>query len=243
MIGQAPPPPDCSSISLFLDFDGTLVELADRPDSVIVDPALRDLLVRLQSTLNGRVTIVSGRSISQLDDFPALSGMAMAGGHGVERRYVDGRVEAPLPPSTLGQVERSLRALANQNPGLIVERKSHGVALHYRLAPDLGARIGDVMTTMAAENGLLLQPGKMMMELRTGSGDKGDAIRSFMAFPAMRGTQPVMLGDDLTDEAAFEAAAALGGYGVLVGVPRKTAAKYRLDDVAAARNWLDRVAS
>lgn len=239
---SAPPAPDPAALSLFLDFDGTLVELAERPDAVAVDARLRALLGRLDMALAGRLAVVSGRSIAQLDDFLG-PGLAVAGGHGIERRHADGRLDAPARPAALDLVEARLRDFAGDVAGMIVEPKSHGIALHYRLAPDHAMAAHDVMTALAAEHGLTLQPGKMMIELRADGGDKGDAVRAFMAVAGMRGTLPIFLGDDLTDETAFAAAAELGGYGVLVGAARETAARHRLADVSAVRGWLEELAS
>ncbi len=82
----------------------------------------------------------------------------------------------------------------------------------------------------------------MVLELKTPGADKGTAVTAFMQEAPFKGAVPVMLGDDLTDEYGFEAAAALGGYGVLVGPERETAARYRLDDVDAVLTWLEAVA-
>jgi trehalose 6-phosphate phosphatase len=239
----APPVPDPASISLFLDFDGTLVDLVERPDEVLIDVGLNALLARLHHVLDGRLALVSGRSIAQLDAFLAMPELIVAGGHGVERRHGDGRRDAPPRPDSLETAESWLRAFASDHPGLIVEPKSHGIALHYRLAPEREAAAHDVMAALADEHGLRLQPGKMMIELRAGDCDKGDAVRAFMGTSEMRGTRPVVLGDDVTDEAAFAAAADLGGYGVRVGAPCETRARHTLPDVAAVRAWLEALAA
>src|SRR3546814_704383 len=131
------PDPLLVNTSLFIDFDGTLVELVDRPDAVRVDDGLRTLLRRLGSVLPGRVALVSGRSIAQLDAMlgPPFQGMAYAGSHGSERRWRDGRVEQPEPAPELPAITSALQDFASAHPGIIVEPKTLGVALHYRLAP------------------------------------------------------------------------------------------------------------
>ncbi|HYD36393.1 MAG TPA: trehalose-phosphatase, partial [Allosphingosinicella sp.] len=117
------------------------------------------------------------------------------------------------------------------------------VALHYRLAPERGRAVEEFAEKLALRFGLALQRGKMVAELRPHGADKGGAVRRLMAEPPFAGARPVFVGDDLTDEYAFEAASALGGEGVLVGPPRPTAARWRLDDVARVTAWLEAAAN
>jgi trehalose 6-phosphate phosphatase len=131
-----------------------------------------------------------------------------------------------------------MRVFADRHPGTMVEEKSFGVALHYRLVPLVEAKARLLGEELAAEFGLCFQQGKMVVELRPGGEDKGTAIRRWMEHAPMRGTRPVFLGDDITDEAGFAAVRDLGGAGILVGAPRPTAATYRLASPAAARAWL-----
>jgi trehalose 6-phosphate phosphatase len=130
-------------------------------------------------------------------------------------------------------------AVAATRPGVVVERKTLGVALHYRLAPEHGADALAAADRLAAEHGLRLQRGKMMAEVRA-DGDKGRAVAALAAEAAMAGYPPLVFGDDVTDEDGFAAAARLGGAGVLVGEPRETHAAHALPDVAAVRSWLAR---
>ena len=235
----APPPVVPSDVSLFFDFDGTLVDLAATPDAVIVDPALLEALDDLAERLPGRVAIISGRSIDQLD---AMLGrhahmFAVAGSHGAERRTPgDGHIAAERPAS-LEAAADALRAFADAN-GLVYEAKSLGAGLHYRMAPELEPDAVRIAEHLAATHGLTLQRGKMMVELRT-PGDKGAALRELIGAPTMAGSIPYFFGDDVTDEDGFEAARDLGGAGILIGELRPTAATYRLDDVAALRRWID----
>ena len=235
------PPADLlDGASLFLDFDGTLVDIAARPDAVRVDAGLVDLLKGLDRRLHGRIALVSGRSadtIAALLDYPDIT---IAGSHGMEIRFRDGRVIAPPRPAALNDVTHALHDFSATRPGLVIEEKPLGVGLHYRSAPELAMQSRVLAERLARESGLHLQTGKMVYELRVGGGDKGRALRLLMAEPDMRGTRPVFLGDDDTDEPAFVAAAALLGNGILVGPQRSTAAHYRLDDVAAVREWLER---
>ncbi|HEX8486733.1 trehalose-phosphatase [Sphingomonas sp.] len=234
----SPPPPHWRDASLFLDFDGTLVELAETPDAVIVDRALIALLTQVAARLPGRVAIVSGRSIAQLDDFfgDALSSLAVSGSHGAERRVPGVTASAAVAPGGLDAASDALAGYARAN-GIVFERKTLGAGLHYRAAPAAQDAARAFAQGLAAEHDLVVQHGKMMVELRA-PGDKGQAVAALMETPAMRGTRPLVFGDDVTDEDGFAAAVKLGGAGVLVGEPRETAAAYALADVAALREWL-----
>lgn len=241
-MADLPPPPALPlDASLFLDFDGTLVELAERPDGVVVDQALTDLLGGLHKRFGDRIALISGRSIAQLDEMlgGAAAPLAIAGSHGVEERW-QGNVSSPDRPAALMDAERAFDAFAVERAGVLVERKSLGVALHYRLVPDAERDAVDLATGLADAPGLHYQPGKMMAELRLDGGDKGTAIAALLRRPELAGTTPIFIGDDQTDEPGFVAVADAGGFGILVGAPRTTAARYRLPDVAAVRHWLRR---
>lgn len=235
----APPPTLLESASLLLDFDGTLVDLADRPDSVAVDSDLTDLLARLARRLDGRVAIVSGRSLAQLDALlgPVAKTLAMSGSHGCEHRWHGTSIQ-PERPDSLTDVAAAMHAAAATQDGVIVEEKSFGVALHYRLAPGFEAEALPLAEQLATRHGLAIQHGKMMVELRVPGSDKGVAVARLMQRPDMAGTTPIFIGDDLTDEPAFVAARDAGGYAILVGDARESAAEYGLPDPAAVRAWL-----
>lgn len=239
--GGLPVPPHAllDGASLFLDFDGTLVAIAERPDSVAVDATLRSLMQRLAARLDGRIAIISGRSVAQLAALFGELPFAVAGSHGLELRRVDGEVRRPMRPPGLDRVVDAMNDLAAAHTGLVVEDKALGAALHYRAAPDLAETARILAVRLAAEHGLDLQPGKMVFEVRAGGGDKGIALRALHADRAMAGTVPVFIGDDTTDEPGFAAAAELGGAGILVGPTRASAARFRLPDVPAALAWLD----
>jgi trehalose 6-phosphate phosphatase len=227
-----------SEISLFLDFDGTLVRLAERPDAVVVDRPLISLLARLSSRLSGRVALLSGRSIAQLDGMLGGIAIAMAGSHGGEIRHC-GIATAPVSrPSALTFVEAEMADAFGDKVGVIIEVKTLGVAIHYRLDPPAAPAIHSLAARLGAEHGLDIQLGKMMVELRTRGHDKGTALSAMMQHPPFVGHTPIFLGDDVTDEDGFRACAALSGSGILVGPERQSAARYRLDDVADVHRWL-----
>lgn len=236
-----PPYPDLAGASLFFDFDGTLVDLAPTPDAVVVDEALGDRLSRLAHATGGRVAIITGRSIAQIDALMGryAKGLTIAGSHGAERRTLrEGHVR-PERSVALEDAAAELKAFATLE-GLLFEAKSLGVTLHYRQCPAREAEAVAMAEQVAARFGLHANRGKMMVEVRL-PGDKGQAIATLMDDAAMRGTTPWFFGDDLTDEDGFAAVAELGGAGVLIDPPRATAAAYRLDDVAALRTWIDEV--
>lgn len=234
-----PPPADLLlNASLFLDFDGTLVEIADTPDAVRVPEALRQLLRDLNACMDGRVAIVSGRSVAEIAALIDPVSLTVAGSHGLE---IAAAGEPPMTPERTAGVDAALAALrdfAATRPGVLVEDKPFGVGLHYRQAPAEEASARELAARLADEHDLHLQLGKMVAELRLPGGDKGSALRTLMAEPGRASTRPVFMGDDVTDEAAFAAARELGGAGVLIGPARDTHASYRLDDVTAALAWL-----
>jgi len=238
---QLPTPPltGLGSASLFLDFDGTLVSLADTPASVKVHETLIQLLDRLQIQLDGRLALISGRGADEVVDLLRPLRPAIAGSHGVERIGATGQRHAPKATDGIPEAIGELRVLAQQQPGVLVEEKPFGVALHYRLAPHAEALCHDVATQAAVRLGLELQPGKMVIELKPAGADKGRALREFMAEAPFAGSRPLFIGDDLTDEHGFEAANDLGGAGILVGPARASAARYGLRDVEAVHRWLE----
>lgn len=234
------PPPQRALLdgaSLFLDFDGTLVDFVIDPSAAAVDLALRALLRDLSARLDGRLAILSGRSLADLTARLDVGEIAMAGSHGLERRSADGIVtSAPIPPA-LATATQAARNFAKTHD-LLLESKTAGVALHYRDAVHAEAIVDAFARALATDTGLELQSGKCVRELKVPGANKGDAVRAFMTEPPFTLGRPVVVGDDLTDEHAFIAAAALGGSAILVGEARPTAAHYRLPTVEATLAWL-----
>lgn len=238
-----PPLSLLSGASLFLDFDGTLVGIEARPDEVVVGQPLRLLMERLLDRLGNRLAIISGRPAEQINNLFGGVAFAVAGSHGLELRWPDGSTMAAPPPMHLGEIFSEMEALERRHPALVVEPKPFGVALHYRLAPEAEDDCRELATALGKRTGLQLQSGKMVFELKAPWANKGTALSFLMAGPEMVGTRPIFVGDDETDESAFEAARRLGGAGILVGPPRRTAAVYGLPDVDSTRKWLEAGAS
>lgn len=235
-------PPVPERPALFLDFDGTLVEIADRPEAVVVAPALRDVLARLVERLGGAVAVVSGRSVAQIDGFLGIP-VAAAGLHGMEcRRLPDGPVDSPAPPPEIETLRRRLEGHPVLGGGVFVEDKGASLVMHYRQAPEREAEATRAMEDAAADlPALHLLRGKMVVEAKGTGFHKGHAVEAFMREPPFAGRTPVYVGDDVTDEDGIRTANALGGFGVKVG-EGDTVATYRLDTVADVHDWLARIA-
>lgn len=239
----APPLPE-PDWALFLDVDGCLLDIAERPDEVVVEDGLTETLACLRTRLGGALALVSGRPLAQLDALFAPLHLAAAGQHGLERRDARGHL---LPtanlPSGFAEVEARLALFAERHGGVLLERKSHGLALHYRGAPacETEARRLAEALAQACNPPLAAVPGKAVIELRVPGSDKGQAIAAFLDEAPFRGRLPAFVGDDVTDEDGFRRVNSLDGHAILVG-RRATAARWALSDPSALRRWLGEAA-
>ncbi|MDB5816942.1 MAG: trehalose 6-phosphatase [Rhizobacter sp.] len=224
--------------ALFLDFDGTLAELAEQPDLVLVQPELVPILSRLSRSLDGAVAIVTGRTIVEIDAFLAPLVLPVAGVHGAERRTTNAGDDWRIQVDGIAQVAAVAHALQAKHEALIVEQKSVAVALHYRQAPDLEAVCLQTMSDAAAEwPDLIVLRGKKVVEVKPRQASKGAAVRHFLGEQPFVGRIPWFVGDDVTDEAAFEVVNALNGFAIKIGAG-DTGALYRLQGPAELREWL-----
>ncbi|HEY0180844.1 MAG TPA: trehalose-phosphatase [Dokdonella sp.] len=232
---------DAATTALFVDLDGTVVDFAERPDAVRVEPGVRTALRRLSELLGGALAPISGRPLHEIDALLGLPRTAAAGLHGAELRGPDGRlIDAPRDDARLAAARVRAAARLAQCPGLVLEDKRSALALHYRGAPAFAGearRLGAELLELAGPGYELLH-GNQVVELKPSGSDKGSALAALMRMPPFAGRTPWMLGDDLTDEHAFERADALGGFGILVGARRPTRARRALPDPDAARAWL-----
>ena len=227
--------------AFFLDLDGTLLELAPHPDAVAVDAELRELLQELTRASGGAVALISGRSIATLDTLFQPLRLPAAGTHGFERRNHSGtcaaRESAPL--RALAAARQALAPLLARHPGLMLEDKGYALAVHYRQAPQLESAVLDAVRALAAgSTALRVQRGHCVAELLPAGVNKAHAVAEFMREHPFAGRMPVYVGDDLTDEPAFEWVNAAGGVSVGVKLARATAARARLDSVAEVHAWL-----
>ncbi len=226
--------------ALFLDVDGTVLKIAPRPDAVEVSGSLRGILERLRPLLGGALALVSGRTIADLDYLFAPLRLPAAGLHGFERRDARGRVSREVESVALAEIRMALGKFALDHPGVMVEDKIHAVAVHYRQAPKAKSKLRtEVRHLIEQRPDLQILDGKMVFEIRPCGIDKGTAIKAFLAEPPFVGRLPIFLGDDVTDEDGFVIVNDLGGHSIRVGGKAKTAARFRLPNVAAVIEWLE----
>jgi trehalose 6-phosphate phosphatase len=238
-----PPPPRLRSadIALFLDVDGTLLEIEREPGAVHVPERLCRILEQLQRATAGALALVSGRSLAQLDRLFSPLRFSAAGLHGLERRNLGRKtMRAASDPQMLEKARRRLAAFAEANQGVLLEDKALTLALHYRQAPQLAEAAIAVAEQAVAESAgaLALLHGKMVCELKPPGIHKGRAIAAFLEEPPFVGRRPVFAGDDLTDEAGFATINERGGVSVQIGESRPTAARFGHRDVAGMQTWL-----
>lgn len=228
------------NIALFLDFDGTLVEIAPSPEDVQLDRRVAPALETLRSQLGGALALVSGRPIAFLDEMLAPHHFDIAGLHGAQIRQ-GGELHAQSDaPSDMREAVREMVRFANSHVGIIVEDKRISAALHWRLAPELKDEALELMRKAAARlgPGVRLQEGKSVAELVPSGASKGNAIAWLMATPSYAGRRPVFIGDDITDEDGFEAVNAMGGLSIRIGADRESLAAIRLASPTALRHIL-----
>jgi len=230
------PPLPSPADALFLDFDGTLVELAERPSLVRVAPELPALLAAAAAAVGEALAIVSGRRLASIDALLVPMRFSGAGLHGAELR-TDPREAAPPLAATLDGAAQRLALRLRDEPGLWLEDKGAALALHYRGAADRAARAEQLLREAVRGLEVELIAGKDVVEARPHGVNKGEALRLLMLQPPFAGRRPVYVGDDSTDEDGIAAAQALGGLGIKVGDSPSTA-RCRLDDPAAVRAWL-----
>lgn len=222
------PAPPGDRFALFLDFDGTLVDIAPTPDAVKVEPWLPAALTSLRATLGGALAIVTGRTVAALDEFLPGLRIDACGLHGLERRIGGELIDAEGLPDLSVQIDALRRRFASR-PGVIVEDKRIGVALHWRLAPDAEAEASSALAELAERlgHGYRIQDGKAVREIVPAGAGKGTGIEAAMRHPPYAGRQPAFAGDDRTDESGFVAVNALGGVSVKIG-SGPTEARHRL---------------
>jgi trehalose 6-phosphate phosphatase len=227
--------------AFFFDVDGTLIDIAPRPDAVVVPASLVNALRTLKHESGGAVALVSGRTIANLDELFQPLRLSASGVHGAEIRFgPDASVvvdpQAAVPPDLVG----AIRQIAAAYPATLVENKTYSVAVHYRNNPSAGWPLKEGLERLlapTADAGWRILPGHMVFEIKRASFDKGRAIRRFMDRPPFAGRRPVFFGDDVTDRPGFEAVLQLGGQAFSVGtdLPGSTG---MLSDPSAVRDWV-----
>jgi trehalose 6-phosphate phosphatase len=229
---------------LFLDVDGTLLELADTPQAVVVDEELKTLLVDVALRLGGAVALVSGRSIAYLDELFAPLKLPAAGLHGIERRKASGESQgANYMDAQLRDARVSLSSFVDSHPGTLLEDKGRTLAVHFRMAPEFESNVRQAVTAAARplRPNYHVQEGKMVLEIKPSGFTKATAIEEFMREPPFSGRTAVVVGDDLTDQAGFRAVEAIGGISIAVG--NRVQGQWRFDNPSAVRRWLASIAA
>ena len=227
--------PPFAETALLLDLDGTLLDFAPTPGSVVIPPDLPSTLIRLRHELEGRLAIITGRPVEQIDLLLPGIVPVVAGEHGGALRAAP---DAPLQRASLPDLPSATAAaadmLAAAHPGVLVERKARGIVLHYRQVPDAGpalhAGLAAILASVADRFHLLA--AQMAWEIRPRGADKGSAVAAVMALPGFERHRPVFIGDDVTDEDGMVVARRMGGAGLFVPTV--------FGSPAAVRDWLDR---
>lgn len=235
---------DLDDVAILLDIDGTLLDIAPTPQEVRVPPTLQITLERLSERTGGAIAFISGRPLSDIDRLFAPLRLAAVGGHGAEIRHSPEhnsyrRKSAPLN----AKLKKRFSEVAKLGPGILIEDKDFSLALHYRLAPQLG---GDVVRTVAAIcekwgcDAVDILPGKSVIEIKPRGFDKGSGLCELMTHPPFKGRQPIFIGDDTTDDAAFAVLPHFHGIGFSVGgiVP---GASFNFDGPKDVRRWLEQI--
>lgn len=203
--------------ALFLDIDGTLLDLAATPDSVVVPPGLLDTLGELRTRLGGALAFLSGRKLADIDQLFPLH-LPCAAEHGILLRDPNGQVTRTVQrPAAYEHWLKIFNRYAEAMPGILIEAKEFSLVVHYRRAPAHEAELRTLVTRLTAESDdTVLLPAHCAFELKPKSGNKADALSHFMALPPFAGRAPIFIGDDITDLPAIDRANELGGAGLHV---------------------------
>lgn len=227
--------------ALFLDIDGTLLDIAETPNSVTVPNGLPRLLETLANQFDGALALVSGRTLLDIDRLFARPELAAAGQHGAEIRLPGGVVELPAAGcADLAAMLPDIKAFAAARPGLLAEEKGRTIAVHYRLAPHYQAEIATFLDRLIRDHAEQIETigGHRVFEIKPKAFNKGTAVARFMQAAPFAGRCPVFIGDDRTDEDGFAAVHTLGGHAVRVGMYGDSIADTRFSAPAELRAWL-----
>lgn len=237
-VTRTPRPPWPPEPAVFLDLDGTLIEIARRPDAVRRTDRLDALLARLPAATGNAVAVVSGRGIADVDRLLTPFRLPVAGIHGLERRSADGKLHrVPVDLDWIHDAHRAMEHFVAEHPGLLLENKDVSLALHYRGRPELEDTVQQFVAELDLPAAAERLRGRKVIEIKPGQMNKGTAIRAFMSEPPFAGRTPVFAGDDVTDESGFAVVNELGGVSVKVG-DGDTAANWSLPGVSHVLEWL-----
>lgn len=229
------------SLALFLDFDGTLVEISAAPDAIDVPARLPELLKLLSLRLEGRLAILTGRPIDSIDRFLSPFRCIVAGAHGAELRLDPSQSVVLDAPPIASAVIDSVRDAIRPYKFVTLEVKRTSIAVHYRLCPDVEIPLRRALEEIVAAglDDLVVFPGRKVFEIIPRSVSKGAALERILTLPNFRDCCPVAIGDDLTDVSAIETANSLGGVGLSVGGEFFPSERANFSGPSDLRNWLE----
>lgn len=227
--------------ALFLDVDGTLLELAASPTAVVVPRGLAACIADVERALGGALALVSGRTVADLDQLFSPLRLRASGVHGAEIRYdplapVVVEAAAALP----ARLWRSLNASLADFPGAFAEDKRFSFAVHYRAAPNCGAALREALGRLVAAEAIAeveIIDARLAFEIKRRGFDKGSAINRFLARAPFAGRVPIFVGDDGTDEAGFAAVVQRRGFAYSVGQARPGVSGV-FSEPSTVRGWL-----
>lgn len=232
---------DPNTSAIFLDIDGTLLDIAPTPLAVRVSDALRETLASLRANFSGAVAFVSGRPIAEMDRLFHPLRLAAVGGHGAEIRFAPDSETRRSKIATLDdELRMAFARIGRIGDGVLIEDKGYSLAIHYRQAPELGGEIMKSVTAICKNercDSLEILPGKLVIEIKPGGYDKGTGLREMMSVQPFTGRKPIFIGDDITDSAAFAVLPDFDGTGFSVSgiVP---GASFNFDGPQDVRRWL-----
>jgi len=233
--------------ALFLDVDGTLLDLAERPDAVLVPEGLVGTLARAMRKLHGALALVSGRTIDEIDRLFAPLRVRASGVHGAQIRVEPGepiRI-APAASELPASFRTALGLVLRRFSGILIENKGFSIAVHYRLNPEIAPKLRDALRGLLAAGpwrDLEIEDAHYAFELKRPTFDKGRAIAQFLTREPFRGRMPIFVGDDTTDESGFATVTARGGRAYSVGRPRPGAIGF-FETPQSVRDWLAALAA
>jgi trehalose 6-phosphate phosphatase len=230
--------------ALFIDIDGTLLDMAPSPDAVVVPRGLVQTLSRVAKVFGGAVALSTGRRVADADRFFAPLRLVTSGVHGTEARTQVGGEVAMLAPPVPEAMLQAVKDMARLSPGILIEEKGAGIAVHYRHAAEMRATIVLELERIAGQwDDFALRSGRWVLDLIPKRCSKGTGLKSLMRLPVFRGRRPIMIGDDHGDEPAMLEAQRLGGSGLKVAGEHFSADNADFDSAASVRRWLAALAN
>ena len=227
--------------AIFLDVDGTIIDIASTPDSIVVPSELIRTLNSLVKQLNGAVALISGRLIDTLDTMFTPLRLPAAGVHGLFLRPTpDHPIIGPIENENLDSLRSSLLEFIHNYPECLLEDKSVSLAIHYRNAPyaEIPLRYHIDQLLSGYNSALIALSGKNVIEIKPANVTKGSAVKTLMRSPPFTGRIPVYFGDDRTDHDAFDVVNTMGGYTIYIGPYPQGTAQWTLPNPSAMRQWL-----